>query len=70
MGLLKSCQGGPKSAKELLAAAGYKSRTGNFKRSLAKLTENRLLDLTIPDKPNSRLQEYRLTARGKSVLAR
>jgi ATP-dependent DNA helicase RecG len=66
--MLRSCQYGPKSAKELLAAAGYKSRTGNFKRSLARLVEKRLLDLTIPDKPNSRLQKYRLTARGRSLL--
>lgn len=65
-----NCKEGPKSAKKLLAAAGYKSRTGNFKRSLAKLIENRLLDLTIPEKPNSRLQKYQLTARGRSVLAR
>jgi ATP-dependent DNA helicase RecG len=70
MGLLAGCQRGPKSAKELLAAAGYTSRTGNFKRSLAKLIENRLLELTLPDKPNSRLQKYQLTSRGKSLLQR
>ena len=30
----------------------------------------RLIQMTVPDKPNSRLQKYRLTARGQQWLAR
>ena len=29
-----------------------------------------LLEMTIPDKPNSRLQRYRLTAAGRALHAR
>jgi ATP-dependent DNA helicase RecG len=68
-GILISCRQGPKAAKDLLVVVGYKSRTGNFKRSLEKLIEKRLLELTIPDKPNSRLQKYRLTDKGQTMLA-
>ena len=29
-----------------------------------------LLEMTVPDRPRSRLQKYRLTERGKTALAR
>jgi DNA-binding PadR family transcriptional regulator len=59
----------PKSGKELLQKTGYGTRTGNFKRNLAKLIEHKFLEMTIPDKPQSRLQKYRLTEKGKQWLA-
>jgi len=67
--LLAACQMEPKTTSELLAIAGYKSRTGNFKKGLQNLLEGRLLELTIPDRPRSRGQKYRLTDRGRQVLA-
>jgi ATP-dependent DNA helicase RecG len=46
------------------------TRTGNFKRSLIRLTGQKFLEMTIPDKPNSRLQKYRLTIKGRAFLQR
>ncbi len=67
--ILTACQHGPQAARDLLAATGYKKRTGNFKRSLATLVEKQLLVMTLPDKPRSRLQSYRLTVKGGRILA-
>lgn len=66
--LLIACFSCEKSGKELLKIAGYKTRTGNFKKGLQNLIDKKLLKLTIPDKPSSRLQKYRLTEKGKSLL--
>ena len=68
--MLLSCREESRSGQELLNVAGYTTRTGNFKRSLEKLLQAALMEMTIPDRPNSRLQKYRLTAKGKAVLER
>ena len=50
---------------KLIALLGYNSRTGNFKRSLERLLALDFIEMTIPDKPKSRLQKYRLTETGR-----
>ena len=67
--VLRSCADAPKRAQELLTASGYSSRTGNFKRSLDRLLALRLIEMTIPDKPRSSKQRYRLTQKGRKLLA-
>jgi len=57
----------PLGRSPLLSALGYQP-TGNYKAAMTKLLQARLIEPTIPDKPNSRLQQYRLTAKGKSAL--
>ncbi len=52
---------------DLLKMLGHKQRSGNFKKSIEKLLRGNLIERTIPDKPNSRLQKYRLTAKGRAV---
>lgn len=53
---------------QLLRAFGYAQPTGNFKKAVEKLLQHELIERTIPDKPNSRLQKYRLTEKGKKYL--
>ena len=67
--LLMACQAESRSGQELIEAAGYAGRTGNFKRSLEKVLDAQLLAMTIPDKPTSSLQKYRLTDKGRAWLA-
>jgi ATP-dependent DNA helicase RecG len=52
----------------MLAVLGYRQPTGNFKTAIERLLMAGLIERTLPDKPNSRLQKYRLTANGRSVL--
>jgi predicted HTH transcriptional regulator len=66
--IMVSCAEGPKATADLLRALGYSTRTGNFKKTVARLLESGLLELTIPDKPRSGRQRYRLTATGKTRL--
>ncbi len=58
----------PLSAAELMAVLGLETKTGAFKRSIKDLLERGLIEYTIPEKPNSRLQKYRLTEKGKQAL--
>ena len=48
-------------AEALMAAAGHASRTGQFRRCLHRLLRDGLLELTVPGKPRSPVQKYRLT---------
>ena len=66
--MLRMCARQDATGTELLEAAGYSSRTGNFKRGLEKLLDSRLLEMTIPDKPRSSKQKYRLTDKGREML--
>jgi ATP-dependent DNA helicase RecG len=54
----------------LLESLGYKSRTGNFKKAIGHLLDTKLIERTIPNKPTSRLQKYRITESGKQILER
>lgn len=67
--LLKACEGQPRSGQELLLAAGYTKRTGNFKRSMDRLLGAGFLEMSLPEKPTSRGQRYRLTDKGHAWLA-
>lgn len=67
---LSTCESGPAGSNDLLDAVGYETRTGNFKNSLSKLIDLGLIEMTIPDKPRSSKQRYRVTPKGRDVLGR
>ena len=56
------------SAAELVDALGLETKTGAFKRTIKDLLEKELIAYTIPEKPNSRLQKYRITDQGKVLI--
>ena len=49
---------------EMLAFMGLADRTKFRRKYIHPLLEASILELTIPEKPNSRNQKYRLTAKG------
>ena len=68
--MLHACLDAPVAAEELMAAAGHVRRTGQFRRYLQRLLHDGLLELTVPDKPRSPAQKYRLTEEGRVALRR
>ena len=53
-----------------MAILQLRSKTGALKRSFSELLVEDLIEYTIPEKPNSRLQEYRLTKNGRDFIAK
>jgi Fic family protein len=57
------------SRKEIFTAIAINGDSRAFKRHIEPLLDMGLIEMTVPDKPNSRLQKYRLTEAGKSKFA-
>jgi hypothetical protein len=58
----------PQSIASLLKIAGRSNRTKFRDQVLSPMIDNNLIEMTIPEKPTSSQQKYRLTAKGKVVL--
>ena len=67
--ILKACAKAPCTKAQLLKSVGLSNAYLNYKRHIQPLVQSGLLEMTIPDKPNSRLQKYRLTENGRSLLS-
>ena len=66
--ILRKCRQ-EKALVDLMAIAGRSDRTKFRHQVLNALLAEDLVEMTIPDKPRSRNQKYRLTAKGLAWLA-
>lgn len=60
---------GEMGRKALQSALGLSDRKSFRERYLKPALADGLIEMTIPDKPNSRLRKYRLTDKGRQVMA-
>jgi len=58
----------PRSTPVLLRSLGYQSRTGNYKRALGRPLDMGYLEMSVPAKPRSKNQKYRITEKGREML--
>ncbi len=58
----------PRTKQEILLALHLAPVYLNYKRHIYSLLQEELLGLTVPEKPNSRLQKYKTTPKGLLVL--
>lgn len=66
--ILEALEEGTLARKEIFARIGINGDTRAFKRHIELLLTEGLVAMTVPDKPNSKLQRYRLTDSGKSAI--
>ena len=68
LAVLKAAENGALSRGEFQTAAGIRDREHFRLQYLEPLLSSGLLERTIPDKPHSSRQKYRLTAEGHAFL--
>jgi len=66
--LLAALGAGPLGKAELASRLGLPAVSGALNRTVRRLLAAELIEYTLPDKPNSRLQQYRLTPAGQARL--
>lgn len=67
--LLRALERGPLATSQLQATLGLKHRPTFKENYLKPALAERLIEMTVPDKPSSRLQKYRLTDAGRARLS-
>ena len=61
---------GPLASVEIARRFGKKRVYGNLTRRIATLLDDKLIAQTLPEKPNSRLQKYKIAAKGEQLARR
>ena len=67
--VLSACELQALKSREIQTVAGLRHRESFQRNYLDQLLREGWLERTIPDKPKSRLQKYRLTDKGRALLA-
>ena len=57
-----------KNREEILIKISLSNHTKNYETYIKPLLDNQFIEMTIPDKPQSSNQKYRLTLKGKKIL--
>ncbi|MBK5941354.1 helix-turn-helix domain-containing protein [Halochromatium roseum] len=66
--VLQSLSDSELSASEIARSLDMPKKSGALKRAIKALLEEGMVEYTLPDKPNSRLQTYRLTEKGFKAI--
>ncbi len=67
---LTACALRPLSSREIQESTGLRHRETFQRNYLDQIINDGLIERTIPEKPTSRLQKYRLTEKGRGLLER
>ena len=66
--VLAALTDGPLARSGVVRGLGHKSLHGAIRKAISVLLRDEWIEYTIPEKPNSRLQKYRLTLAGERAL--
>ena len=58
----------PSGKAELARALGHTTVSGELHKQIRRLLDLSLIEMAVPDKPQSRLQRYRLTQKGRQLF--
>ena len=67
--ILKQLSKGAFSKKQIADLFGKKSPSGHLNKLIRGLVDEGVIEYTSPEKPNSQLQKYQLTQKGKKLLS-